>query len=314
MAALDPDVVLCDVRLRGSSGLDLCKRLVEKDPRRKVVLLSVYDDEQYLYQALRAGAAGYLLKRVTGDELVRQLEQVQAGETVVDSALAGRAAASAARLQSGEFWPGAHLGLSQRESEVLSPAGRGPVQPGDRRQAGGRGRDGEEPRPGHLPQAQRRRPRRCRRGGAAGRDLPVTQGTRHGLGLADPERENALLVGIIEAISAGPQLAPLASRVAQLIVDATATDVCFVHMLDDSGGSLTLTGATPPFDRQVGRIRLPLGEGISGWVASHRKPAVITAGKEADPRYRYFPELGGHDYTRWRRCRWRAGPAAWSAC
>ncbi|HYZ52144.1 MAG TPA: GAF domain-containing sensor histidine kinase [Streptosporangiaceae bacterium] len=121
--------------------------------------------------------------------------------------------------------------------------------------------------------------------------------SRLGLGLADPERENALLVGIIEAISAGPQLGPLASKVARLIVEATATDVCFVHMLDDSGGSLTLTGATPPFDSSVGRIRLPLGEGISGWVASHRKPAVITEDKEADPRYRYFPELGGHDYT-----------------
>jgi DNA-binding NarL/FixJ family response regulator len=120
VAALDPDVVLCDVRLRGSSGLDLCQRLVDKEPARRVVLLSVYDDEQYLYQALRAGAAGYLLKRVGGDELVRQLEQVNAGETVVDSALAGRAAASAARLQSGEFWPGAHLGLSPRESEVLA--------------------------------------------------------------------------------------------------------------------------------------------------------------------------------------------------
>ena len=120
VAALDPDVVLCDVRLRGSSGLDLCKRLVEAEPHRRVVLLSVYDDEQYLYQALRAGAAGYLLKRVTGEELVKQLELVQAGETVVDSTLAGRAAASAARLQSGEFWPGAHLGLSHRESEVLA--------------------------------------------------------------------------------------------------------------------------------------------------------------------------------------------------
>jgi DNA-binding NarL/FixJ family response regulator len=120
VATLDPDIVLCDIRLRGSSGLDLCQRLVDKEPSRRVVLLSVYDDEQYLYQALRAGAVGYLLKRVGGDELVRQLEQVHAGETVVDSALAGRAAASAARLQSGEFWPGAHLGLSHRESEVLA--------------------------------------------------------------------------------------------------------------------------------------------------------------------------------------------------
>ncbi|HLH84323.1 MAG TPA: GAF domain-containing sensor histidine kinase [Trebonia sp.] len=118
-----------------------------------------------------------------------------------------------------------------------------------------------------------------------------------GLGLADPERENALLVGIIEAISAGPGLGPLAASVARLIVEATATDVCFVHVLDDRGGALTLTGATPPFDRQVGRISLPVGEGVSGWVASHRTPAVIAADKETDPRYRYFPELGGQDYT-----------------
>jgi len=81
VTALSPDVVLCDVRLRGSSGLDLCRRLTESNPGCRVLLLSVYDDEQYLYQALRAGAAGYLLKRVTGEELVRSLEQVHAGET-----------------------------------------------------------------------------------------------------------------------------------------------------------------------------------------------------------------------------------------
>ncbi len=119
----------------------------------------------------------------------------------------------------------------------------------------------------------------------------------HGLGLADREREHALLVAIIEAISAGPDLGTLAAGVARLIVEATATDVCFVHVLDDGGGALTLTGATPPFDQQVGRIRLPVGEGVTGWVASHHTPVVITEHKEADPRYRYFPELGGHDYT-----------------
>ena len=136
----------------------------------------------------------------------------------------------------------------------------------------------------------------------------------HGLGLADPERENALLVGIIEAISAGPDLGPLAASVARLIVDATATDVCFVHVLDDQGGALTLTGATPPFDRQVGRIHLPVGEGISGWVASHHKPAVITEHKEADPRYRYFPELGGHDHTSMASVPMASRRRAWSAC
>jgi DNA-binding NarL/FixJ family response regulator len=117
---LDPDIVLCDVRLGGASGLDLCRRLREHRPDRRVVLLSVYDDEQYLFEALRAGAAGYLLKRITGEDLVRHLELVHTGETVIDPSMAGRAVASAARLQSGTFWPGARQGLTHRESEVLA--------------------------------------------------------------------------------------------------------------------------------------------------------------------------------------------------
>ncbi|MEV6984058.1 response regulator transcription factor [Sphaerisporangium sp. NPDC051017] len=120
IAELDPDVVVTDVRLRGlTSGLDLCRRLIEADPARRVVLLSAYDDEQYLFQALRAGAAGYLLKSIDGEGLVRHLELVASGETAVDPTMAGRAVASAARLQAGEFWPGARLSLTQRESEVL---------------------------------------------------------------------------------------------------------------------------------------------------------------------------------------------------
>ena len=118
--SLAPDIVLCDVRMAGDSGLDLCRRLHERLPEQKVVLLSVYDDEQYLFQALRAGAAGYLLKRIGGEELVRQLELAASGVTVVDATMAGRAAASAARLERNEFWPGARLGLTHRESEVLA--------------------------------------------------------------------------------------------------------------------------------------------------------------------------------------------------
>jgi len=119
-ADLDPDIVVCDVRLGRDSGLDLCRSLVRENPDRRVVMLTVYDDEQYLYQALRAGARGYLLKRIDGDELARQLHRVYGGEIVVDSTMAGRVAAAAARIDAGEFWPGARLGLTQRESEVLA--------------------------------------------------------------------------------------------------------------------------------------------------------------------------------------------------
>jgi DNA-binding NarL/FixJ family response regulator len=115
-----PDVVLLDVRLQNASGLDLCADILEHEPSCKVVFLTVYDNEQYLYQALRLGAAAYLLKRIEGSELVGYLRRVCEGEMLVDPALASRVALSAARLQSGEFWPGAQLGLSQRESEVLA--------------------------------------------------------------------------------------------------------------------------------------------------------------------------------------------------
>ena len=116
----NPDIVLCDVRMQGVSGLDLCRDIRKLDPTRKVILLSVYDDEQYLFQAMRVGASGYLLKGIGSDELVRQLEGVQAGGTAIDAGLAARAAETAARLQSDQFWPGARHGLTQRESEILS--------------------------------------------------------------------------------------------------------------------------------------------------------------------------------------------------
>jgi two-component system, NarL family, sensor kinase len=115
--------------------------------------------------------------------------------------------------------------------------------------------------------------------------------------VVDADRELALLRELIQAASSGPGVEPLAAAAARMITAATATDVCFVHVLDDTNRSLTLTGATPPFDSEVGKIRLPLGSGISGWVASHREPVVISHDKESDPRYLPFQSLRGKDFT-----------------
>ncbi|TXH32142.1 MAG: response regulator transcription factor [Rhodospirillaceae bacterium] len=120
VANFDPDVVLCDVRMKNSSGLDLCLALREREPQRKVVMLSVYDDEQYLFEALRVGASGYLLKSIASDDLVRQLELVRDGGTAIDPEMAARSVDIAARIQRDEFWPGARQGLTSRESEILS--------------------------------------------------------------------------------------------------------------------------------------------------------------------------------------------------
>ncbi|MCH9640086.1 MAG: GAF domain-containing sensor histidine kinase [Actinomycetia bacterium] len=111
------------------------------------------------------------------------------------------------------------------------------------------------------------------------------------------DRELALLRELIQATSSGPGVEPLAAAAARIITAATDSDVCFVHVLDDTERSLTLAGATPPFDAEVGKIRLPLGQGISGWVASQREPVVIVRDKESDPRYRPFESLRGRDFT-----------------
>ena len=118
VVGLSPDVVLCDVRLRESSGLDLCRRLIEQDPGAGSLLSGLRRRAVPVPGAAR-GRGGLPAQAGRGEELVRSLEQVHAGETVVDPMLAARVASSAARLDSGEFWPGARLGLTQRESEVL---------------------------------------------------------------------------------------------------------------------------------------------------------------------------------------------------
>jgi signal transduction histidine kinase len=127
---------------------------------------------------------------------------------------------------------------------------------------------------------------------------PATPGRPNAVrDLVDADRELALLRELIQAASSGPGVEPLAEAAARMITTATGTDVCFVHVLDDTERSLTLTGATPPFDSEVGKIRLPLGQGVSGWVASHREPVVIIHDKESDPRYMPFESLRGSDFT-----------------
>lgn len=116
------------------------------------------------------------------------------------------------------------------------------------------------------------------------------------LGLADAEQEARLLGRIIETISEGLDPDAMAQGVATLITELTATDVCFVHLLDDTGRQLRLRGATPPFSREAGNIELLVGEGVAGWVAAHRE-AVIVPDKFADPRYKYIPALHGEDYV-----------------
>jgi signal transduction histidine kinase len=105
-----------------------------------------------------------------------------------------------------------------------------------------------------------------------------------------------LLEHIIQVTSTDLDVREISQRVAALVVEATSSDVCFVHLVDEELRRVVLAGATPPFDEQVGSVQLALGEGIAGWVAKHGLPAVVPD-KWKDSRYRYIPELRGEDYT-----------------
>jgi two-component system, NarL family, response regulator DegU len=79
-AALHPDVVVLDVKIPGISGIEACRQLKATEPKARVVILSMYEDYEYINRALQAGADGYLLKKVAGSELVNAIRQVNKGE------------------------------------------------------------------------------------------------------------------------------------------------------------------------------------------------------------------------------------------
>ncbi len=82
-----PDLVLVDIRLPDRNGIELARLIIEQSPSTRVVILSAYDDNDYVRAAMDAGVAGYLLKTMPGDELVRAVRAAASGMTVLDSAV-----------------------------------------------------------------------------------------------------------------------------------------------------------------------------------------------------------------------------------
>lgn len=121
-------------------------------------------------------------------------------------------------------------------------------------------------------------------------------GQTHG-GMAGPDQKARLLSRVIDTLGTGLGLDDVVQAVAGLVTESTNTDVCFVHLLNEDGQRLRLCGATPPFDEQAGTVELAVGEGVSGWVAQHGEPVIISDNKRADPRYRYIPSLRGEEFV-----------------
>jgi DNA-binding NarL/FixJ family response regulator len=113
-----PDVVVMDIRLPGTSGIEACEEITSRFPETRVLMLTSYAEDEMLFSAIRAGASGYILKQIGGQELVRALEAVARGEALLDPAVTQRVFQEVRRAVKEEE-ASAFVHLSQQEKHVL---------------------------------------------------------------------------------------------------------------------------------------------------------------------------------------------------
>jgi DNA-binding NarL/FixJ family response regulator len=120
-ADVKPDVVLMDIRMPGMDGVEATRRICASWPQAKVIILTTFDDDANVFEGLRAGAVGYLLKDLSGEELASSVRTVHKGGALIEPAVAKRVLAEFARLHPPARTIGEGLPepLSERELDVL---------------------------------------------------------------------------------------------------------------------------------------------------------------------------------------------------
>jgi DNA-binding NarL/FixJ family response regulator len=123
---LAPDVVLMDVRMPELNGLDAAREILARDTGTKVLMLTTFDIDDYVYAALRAGASGFLLKDAPADELVRAVRVVAAGDALLAPSITRRMIADLVSRRAAPRRSADELArLTPRETEVLELLARG---------------------------------------------------------------------------------------------------------------------------------------------------------------------------------------------
>ena len=121
----NPDVAIIDIAMPEMDGIEATRRIKELYPGVAVLILSAYDDDQFVFSLLEAGAAGYLLKSVRGHELVNAVRQVYSGESVLHPTIARKVLNRFAPSSGKANGQKSHEVLSEREMEVIKLAARG---------------------------------------------------------------------------------------------------------------------------------------------------------------------------------------------
>ncbi len=122
---LAPDVVVMDILMPVLNGIEATRLIAADCPAARVLVLSMYDDEEHVQQLLAAGAAGFVLKHATSDELVRAIREVVAGGMPLSPSVAAKVLRDYARRVRGEQESVASSALTAREREVLTLVARG---------------------------------------------------------------------------------------------------------------------------------------------------------------------------------------------
>ncbi len=122
---LNPDVILMDIEMPNWNGTEATRQIKAEIPDARIVMLTVSDDDQNLFSAVRAGAMGYLLKSVKPEELFRRLRGAMQGEAAISPLLAAKILREFSRLDQNTPIPRVVEGLSPRETEVLGLVARG---------------------------------------------------------------------------------------------------------------------------------------------------------------------------------------------
>ena len=123
--ALEPDVVLMDIRMPNLDGIEATRRLAAGDRSPRVLILTTFDLDDYVYEALRAGASGFLLKDVRASDLCQAVRTVAAGEALLSPTITRRLIESYTRRPPAAAQPAALAELTPRELEVLRLVARG---------------------------------------------------------------------------------------------------------------------------------------------------------------------------------------------